>query len=105
MTVGTSDHWIGTAHGQLFARAWVPADRRSRSDATILLFHDSLGCAELRRDFPPGLAAATRRTVVAYDGLDALIPLGHSVGGGMAVATGAHLVEDCAALVNEAAQS
>ena len=36
---------------------------------TLVLFHDSLGCAELWRDFPEKLAVATQRRVVAYDRL------------------------------------
>ena len=143
--VTTSDHWMTTERGRLFGRAWVPSARRrgTSADATILLFHDSLGCVALWRDFPGQLALATNRAVVAYDrlgfgrsdpypgalpptfvrdeavtvvprlrealrdvvGLDALIPFGHSVGGGMAVATAAHLGDACAALVTESAQS
>ena len=64
-----SDHWVPTEKGTLFARAWVPSSPRNDSDATILLFHDSLGCVDLWRDFPQQLAVATRRSVVAYDRL------------------------------------
>jgi len=67
--VAASDQWITTEKGRLFARAWVPSDPRPDRDATILLFHDSLGCVDLWRDFPEQLALATRRTVVAYDRL------------------------------------
>ena len=38
-------------------------------------------------------------------GLDAIVPFGHSVGGGMAIATGARWPERCAAVVTEAAQT
>src|SRR3954464_3950737 len=69
MTVTTSDHWITTAKGTLFPRAWVPSNRRVKADVTILLFHDSLGCVDLWRDFPQQLAVATRCPVVAYDRL------------------------------------
>jgi len=105
----------------------------------FLLFHDSLGCVDLWRDFPERLASATRRVVVAYDrlgfgrsdpypgllpahfirdeavnsvaslqeqlGLGVFIPFGHSVGGGMAVATAARLPDLCTALVTESAQA
>ena len=64
-----SDQWITTEQGRLFARAWVPSDPRPDRNASILLFHDSLGCVDLWRDFPEQLAVATRRTVVAYDRL------------------------------------
>lgn len=139
MTVTASDHWITTEKGTLFARRWTPPGLRADRDATLLLFHDSLGCVELWRDFPEQLAIATGRSVVAYDrlgfgrseaypsslaltfirdeaasvvtriceslGLQAIIPFGHSVGGGMAVATAACLPERCAAVIAESAQS
>lgn len=139
MTVRASDHWITTEEGKLFARAWRLTDLPRDVDAPILLFHDSLGCVDLWRDFPEQLAVATRRTVVGYDrlgfgrsdahpgqlplrfirdeavrvvprlrealDLDVIVPFGHSVGGGMAVATAARWPERCAALVTEAAQT
>ena len=61
------DHWIDTPHGRLFARSWTPPD--AAGHAPIILFHDSLGCVALWRDFPAQLAAATGRQVVAYDRL------------------------------------
>jgi pimeloyl-ACP methyl ester carboxylesterase len=104
-----------------------------------VLFHDSLGCVELWRQFPDRLASATRRAVVAYDrlgfgrsdphpgtlplsfvhdegetcvstvcpafGLEAFVPFGHSVGGGMAIATAARAPARCAALITESAQA
>lgn len=69
MTVTASDHWIDAARGSVFARRWVPDDRRGEPAVPILLFHDSLGCVELWRDFPEQLVRATRRPVVAYDRL------------------------------------
>jgi pimeloyl-ACP methyl ester carboxylesterase len=69
MALTASDHWITTENGTLFARVWVPSDLRHDADATILLFHDSLGCVDLWRDFPEQLAVATRQSVVAYDRL------------------------------------
>jgi pimeloyl-ACP methyl ester carboxylesterase len=139
MSMTASEHWITTPHGRLFAREWNAVDGRVAADAAVLLFHDSLGCVELWRDFPERLALATGRRVVAYDrlgfgrsdphpgalaptfvrdeavtmvpyvrealGLDALVPFGHSVGGGMAVATAASLRDACVSLVTESAQS
>jgi pimeloyl-ACP methyl ester carboxylesterase len=69
MTVTASDHWIATGRGKLFARTWVPSHQPGHDDATIVLFHDSLGSVDLWRGFPQQLAVATRRTVVAYDRL------------------------------------
>src|SRR4051812_11215965 len=139
MTATASDHRISTEQGRLFARLWTPPDPLLNTRTTIVLFHDSLGCVDLWRDFPETLAVATRRIVVAYDrlgfgqsdpypgslpasfirdeaatsvpklreqlGLDTMIPFGHSVGGGMAVATAWHFPESCAALVTESAQA
>lgn len=61
------DILIETADGRLFARRWTPADVRDA--VPIVLFHDSLGCVALWRDFPERLAAATGREVIAYDRL------------------------------------
>jgi pimeloyl-ACP methyl ester carboxylesterase len=139
MPVTASDHLITTEEGTLLARLWVPSDLRRDTDATIVLFHDSLGCVELWRDLPEQLAVATRRSVVAYDrlgfgrsdphpgalsltfirdeaatavprlrkalGLGRIVPFGHSVGGGMAIATAARWPEACAAVVTESAQT
>lgn len=52
----------------LFARSWRPTFTR-QGDPTIVLFHDSLGCVALWRDFPDRLATATGLPVVAYDRL------------------------------------
>src|SRR3712207_3220340 len=64
-----TDHRIGIPQGRLFARSWLPDERDTRATSTILLFHDSLGCVGVWRDFPERLARATRRRVVAYDRL------------------------------------
>ena len=55
---------MDTAKGRLYARRWDPA-----GGAPIVLFHDSLGCVALWRDFPEQLASETGRSVVAYDRL------------------------------------
>jgi pimeloyl-ACP methyl ester carboxylesterase len=69
MKVATSDSWIATEWGRLFARSWKPSDMPTDRRETILLFHDSLGCVELWHNFPAELALATGRPVVAYDRL------------------------------------
>ena len=69
MAVTARDHRIPIDHGTLFARTWVPSDLRTDAGAAILLFHDSLGCVDLWRDFPGHLAVATGRRVTAYDRL------------------------------------
>ena len=120
-------------------RQWTPRDDCSDARASIILFHDSLGCVDLWRDFPQQLASATGLRVVAYDrlgfgrsdphpgplpitfihdeareivprlraelGCDQMVLFGHSVGGGMAIATAAHLAESCIGVITESAQS
>ncbi len=63
------DNWIATERGRLFARTWAPPDPPHHAAPALLLFHDSLGCVELWRDFPARLAGALQRRVVAYDRL------------------------------------
>lgn len=66
----SSDSWIEHRHGRLFARSWRPAaDTGQGTKAPIVLFHDSLGCVDLWRDFPERLSAVSGRTVIAYDRL------------------------------------
>ncbi len=69
MPVHGGEHWITTDSGVIYARAWAPLESPSDERAAILLFHDSLGCVDLWRDFPEQLAMATGRGVVAYDRL------------------------------------
>ncbi|NUO76864.1 MAG: alpha/beta hydrolase [Lysobacter sp.] len=62
------EYWIDTPQGRLYARRWrSPAGYADLPP--IVLFHDSLGCVELWRDYPERLAYATGREVVAYDRL------------------------------------
>ena len=61
------DHWIPHAQGRLFAREWPALDAEARTAPPLVLLHDSLGCVELWRDFPPLLARGTGRRVIAYD--------------------------------------
>src|SRR3546814_563920 len=66
-TVTTQDIFIDPDDGRLFARRLTP-DAPGRQ-APVVLFHDSLGCVELWRDFPQQLAMATVRAGCAYDRL------------------------------------
>jgi len=52
--------------GGLFVRKWSPVQTQG---SPFILFHDSLGCVELWRNFPSALAARTGRAVFAYDRL------------------------------------
>ncbi|WP_181315863.1 alpha/beta hydrolase [Rhizobium sp. JAB6] len=132
-----TEHWIESSAGRRYAKSWRPDIETSR--APIILFHDSLGCIALWRDFPQRLAHSLGRQVIAYDRLgfgrsDArtdllqqnfvaqeaeqavpflcerfsiheFIACGHSVGGGMAVETGARFGERCQAVITIAAQA
>lgn len=65
------DVWVEHPQGKIFARIWAPSDGAGTagSRSPIVLFHDSLGCVELWRDFPAALSEATGRRVIAYDRL------------------------------------
>lgn len=68
-SVQTRDFWVNTDHGRLFAKRWESTSAPASDTAPLILFHDSLGCVELWRDFPERLVQATGRSVVAYDRL------------------------------------
>ncbi|RYF28335.1 MAG: alpha/beta hydrolase [Comamonadaceae bacterium] len=65
---------LRTEHGPHADRA-AQSDRAAQAAqgaglrAPIVLFHDSLGCVALWRDFPAVLCSATGRDVIAYDRL------------------------------------
>lgn len=61
------EQFVSLHSGTLFSTVWVSSSFTRQ--ASILLLHDSLGSVELWRDFPGQLAAATRRSVIAYDRL------------------------------------
>lgn len=64
----TQTCWIEVTGGRLHAKIWTPMT--SAEDKTpIVLFHDSLGCVTLWRDFPAELSTRTGRRVIAYDRL------------------------------------
>ena len=67
MSCSAEEHWVSTPQGRLYARTWQPT--YGERGVPFLLFHDSLGCVDLWRDFPAALCAATRRRVIAYDRL------------------------------------
>jgi pimeloyl-ACP methyl ester carboxylesterase len=70
-SIASTDVWVDHPQGRIFARVWAPSSDTSTApvENPIVLFHDSLGCVDLWRDFPAQLSAATGRMVVAYDRL------------------------------------
>ena len=62
-----TDYSIQTPKGKIFACSWKP--KKTINRVPMVLFHDSLGCIQLWRDFPEVLANATGRQVFAYDRL------------------------------------
>jgi len=70
LSINTEALWIETPQGRMFCSRWFPAQRSGNPDKPpIVLFHDSLGCIALWRDFPQQLSQATGREVIAYDRL------------------------------------
>ena len=66
----TQTHWLHVNHDenqQIFIQSWTPIGKHHHTP--IIMFHDSLGCVELWRDFPAQLAEITQRQVIAYDRL------------------------------------
>jgi pimeloyl-ACP methyl ester carboxylesterase len=66
----TRESFVKTPGGSIFVKLWEPTEQNAAEISTpIVLFHDSLGCVELWRDFPSVLAAETGRQIIAYDRL------------------------------------
>lgn len=66
-TIAIQELSIPSSQGRLYTKSWEPPGHAGR--APIVLFHDSLGCVELWRDFPDRLSQAAGRKVIAYDRL------------------------------------
>ena len=66
---GATDRWITCDGHRVFVCVWTAPATPGGGRAPIVLFHDSLGSVALWRDFPALLAAATGRSVIAYDRL------------------------------------
>ncbi len=64
-----SSHHIQTQQGRLYAQCWPVSHESTDTSIPLILFHDSLGCIPLWRDFPKKLATVTGQPVIAYDRL------------------------------------
>lgn len=63
----TREYRVVTPQGSLYAKRWMLSDGQASAHPPIVLFHDSLGCTALWRDFPEQLVMTTGREVIAYD--------------------------------------
>lgn len=63
--IETTEQYIDFQGEKIFTKMWKPVDVKPL--LPIVLFHDSLGCIDIWRDFPQRLAQITQRTVIAYD--------------------------------------
>ncbi|MFO8046622.1 MAG: alpha/beta hydrolase [Halomonas sp.] len=59
---------LDTPAGDIHVARWWPQTVTPQA-SPVVLFHDSLGCVALWRDFPERLAEASGREVIAYDRL------------------------------------
>lgn len=70
VSISTEKLSIDTPQGRLSCCRWFPeGEPQNLHKPPIILFHDSLGCIALWRDFPQRLSHATGREVIAYDRL------------------------------------
>lgn len=65
----THEHLLHGDRGRIYVQQWRLTDGTAGDRPPIVLFHDSLGCVALWRDFPARLAQATGHDVIAYDRL------------------------------------
>src|SRR5690348_3564667 len=63
----SKEHFVEVPGGKVYVKTWSP--RGGVRSHPIVLFHDSLGCVDLWRDFPSALCEKLDRTVIAYDRL------------------------------------
>ena len=63
---------ISTLEGNLFVKIWQPQQTEPSKQIPILLFHDSLGCVQLWRDFPEQLCIETNRMQATHNSLPIL---------------------------------
>ena len=61
------DSHLAVSDGEVFVRQWIP--KSATALPPLVLFHDSLGCVTLWRDFPAALCTTLGRRIVAYDRL------------------------------------
>lgn len=59
--------FVRVPDGTIYTKLWSP--HGSKGSTPVILFHDSIGCVEMWRQFPDSLATRLGRLVVAYDRL------------------------------------
>lgn len=63
----TREQFVTAYDKHIYVKTWIPDDDKKKYP--IILFHDSLGCVQLWREFPALLAQTMKQCVVAYDRL------------------------------------
>jgi len=67
MMISVEDIFVTILHGEIFTRSWRHKDVQKL--APVILFHDSLGCVDMWKDFPLKMADTLKRDVIAFDRL------------------------------------
>lgn len=68
-SVSVSEEWVPIAEGTIYVKRWAPVEQTTLGHVPIILFHDSLGCVDMWRQFPQALSQRLARPVIAYDRL------------------------------------
>jgi pimeloyl-ACP methyl ester carboxylesterase len=68
-SVEVSEELVPIGEGTIYSKRWAPVTEPTLDRCTIVLFHDSLGCVDLWRQFPLALSQRLLRPVIAYDRL------------------------------------
>jgi pimeloyl-ACP methyl ester carboxylesterase len=69
ISVDISEEQIPIAEGIIYVKRWTPVNAATLNHCPIILFHDSLGCVDMWRQFPLALSQRLSRPVIAYDRL------------------------------------
>ena len=68
-SVEVSEERVPIAEGAVYVKRWTPVEAATPNRCPIVLFHDSLGCVDMWRQFPLALCHRLARPVIAYDRL------------------------------------
>jgi len=68
-SISISEDLAPISGGTLYVKSWSPTSTEANDRYPLLLFHDSIGCVDMWRQFPLALASKLQRRVIAYDRL------------------------------------